>query len=79
MYKNDATPLTDSFIINNLDITDKLEIAKKFNEYFVNVGPSLANRISDSPVKYNTYLRGDYKDSFSLYPCLLYTSPSPRD
>jgi len=34
----------------------------------VNVGPSLANRISDSSVKYNTYLRGDYKDSFSLYP-----------
>ena len=41
LHNNDATQLTDSFKINNKDITDKHEIAKKFNEYFVNVGPSV--------------------------------------
>jgi len=39
------SPLTDTFIINYKTNTDK-SITAKFNEYFVNVGPSLANKIS---------------------------------
>ena len=33
------------FIHNNTVISEKLEIANKFNEFFVNVGPNLAKNI----------------------------------
>ena len=32
--------------INNKIISDKYEMANKFNEYFTNIGPTLANKIS---------------------------------
>lgn len=71
LHKNNNTPLVTSFKINNAETTDKSVIVNKFNEYFVNIGPSLANKFSDSTDNFMTYLRGNYKDSFSLFP----TSP----
>ena len=62
------SPLNDTFIINNKSTTDKSVIANKFNEYFVNIGPSLANKIhSDtSDIPYLSYMKGDFKNSFGL-------------
>ena len=44
------------FIHNNQDISDPFRIANKFCEYFTNVGPSLASKLSNSRILYETYL-----------------------
>jgi len=60
------SPLNDTFLINNNTTTDKSIIANKFNEYFVNVGPSLANKIPPSDTSYLTYMKGNFTKSFGL-------------
>jgi hypothetical protein len=47
--------LSNSFIVNGSLTDDKKTIASKFNEFFVNVGPSLANKFSKS-TNYKQYL-----------------------
>ena len=42
-------PTIDNIVIDDLLTTDKPDIANKFNEYFVNVGPTLANNIPSAP------------------------------
>ena len=37
-------------------ISDPLEIANYFNEYFVNVGPNLAKKVPESPMNFKSYL-----------------------
>jgi hypothetical protein len=47
-------------------VTDKNEIANKFNEYFINVGPQLASEIppmTGSPIQ---FLHGSYCDSMAI-------------
>ena len=51
LNKNDLTPITDSFRDNNIVISDKHAIVRQFNEYFVNTGPTLANKIPNPPGK----------------------------
>jgi len=60
------SPLNDTFIINNKTTSDKSIIANKFNEFFVNVGPSLANKIPPSDISYLTYMKGNFTKSFGL-------------
>ena len=48
-------------------MTDKTVIAQAFNEYFVNIGLTLANNIPDSDVDCMSFLKGNYKDSFTLF------------
>ena len=40
---------------------------QKFNDFFVNVGPTLASKIQPTNAKYKEYLCGDYLDSFALF------------
>ena len=47
--------------------SDKEEIVNKFNEYFVNIDPILADKIPPSTVGHKSFLEGVYKDSFSLF------------
>ena len=49
LNKNDITPITDLFKDNNIEISDKHAIVTKFNEYFVNIGPTIANKIPNLP------------------------------
>ena len=42
------TALLRDFINNGKVIRDPLEIANQFNEYFINVGPSLAKKFNGS-------------------------------
>ena len=50
-------------------IQDPLEIANKFNEYFVNVGPKLAEKIrTDSDASYHNYLSNKNQNSMFLEP-----------
>ena len=53
--------------LNNKVTSDKKEIVNKFNEYCVNIGPILADKIPPSTVGHKSFLEGDYKDYFSLF------------
>ena len=48
--------MPSTFIHNNQEISDPFRIANKFCEYFTNVGPSLASKLSNSRIPYETYL-----------------------
>ena len=48
------------------------QIATKFNNFFANVGPSLANKISPTQITYREFLIGHYAKCFYLNP----TSPT---
>lgn len=53
--------------IDDVTVTDKNKIANKFNDYFVNIGPQLANKIpaaTGDPIK---YIQGDFPNSMVLY------------
>ena len=52
-HKNVAKAST--FVINNKQVTDAKEIANNFNNFFVNIGPNLANKIptqNKNPISY---------------------------
>ena len=48
--------LPDNIKENESLITNKIQISNKFNEYFVNVGPNLANKIKDNNENFKTFL-----------------------
>ena len=50
-------------IINNLH-----EIANKFNEYFINVGPGIANKLPNTERTFNDYLSNKCQNSFFIEP-----------
>ena len=55
--KRSRSELPDSFKEDEDTIISHPEqIADKFNEYFVNVGPNLAEKIPQNKVNYSTYL-----------------------
>jgi len=68
LNRNRNEVLSDSFKINNSDVYDKSIIVEKFNEYFTNIGPSLANNIPDMADNPLSYMKGNYKESFMLFP-----------
>ena len=49
-------------------ITDDLDIANKFNDYFINIGPNLAKKIPQSAINIYDHLPGNYPQSFFLQP-----------
>jgi hypothetical protein len=55
------------FNINNEQVFDKRIIADKFNEFFVNIGPNLASKISANPTKsFKNYLRNPTSLTFAF-------------
>ncbi len=61
------TKMSKSFIetcTSNI-IDDPKEIANKFNDYFINIGPSLANKIKQNENhSFDKYLTGSYQSLF---------------
>ena len=58
---NKKEGLPDTFRENNSNVnySDPIEIANKFNEYFVNVGPNLAKGIQkNDTIPFENYLKG---------------------
>ena len=51
---NDTFP--KQIIVDQIEINDSQSIADKFNEYYVNVGPSLASKIPEVDISYRSYL-----------------------
>ena len=52
---------------NNEEISDPTLIANKFNDFFVNVGPNLAKKLSRKTDEFYEFLNGSYSDSMFLY------------
>ena len=46
----------DHFNENDTLITDRNEISNKFNEYFINIGPKLADKIQGNKINFITFL-----------------------
>ena len=66
LNKNKSTKIHDTFKYNNCTTTDKDIIANKFNDYFVNVGSTLAASISKEGPNYKTYLPPSNPNSIFL-------------
>ena len=60
--------LNESFLYNNSIITDKNEVSNKFNDYFVNVGKTLAAQIPKSGPPFHKYLPEANKECIFLIP-----------
>ena len=56
------------FQINDTMTDDPMLITNKFNDYFVNIGNSLANKIKSTGDHFSKYLSGDYLQSFYMTP-----------
>ena len=57
--------------INNKIVTDPMTIANEFNNFFTNIGPDLANRISNADGDISDYLDGSFQNSM----CAILTDP----
>ena len=55
--------LPTDFIVNNRNISNPVEIADHFCEYFTNIGPNLTNNIDNSSCCYKSYLTDDMVNS----------------
>ena len=65
-HKNVAKAST--FVINNIQVTDPKEIADNFNNFFVNIGPNLANKIPTQNKNPISYLNKSVTNSLFLNP-----------
>ena len=65
--RKDATK-TVTFRINEHDITDQHKIAEKFNEFYVNIGPTLASKIPAGRYDPITYIKNGTTNSIYLRP-----------
>ena len=60
--------MQSSFIIDNKEITDPMEIANHFCEFFTNIGPNLAKMIPSSTSSFRSFLSGSFINSVFLEP-----------
>lgn len=56
----------DSFIIDGIEVTDKGIISNKFNDYFVNIGPTLESGITGTACKFGSFLKNSLPSSMGL-------------
>ena len=66
--KNKSKKKSDQFISNNKKITNPSEIANGFNDYFVNIGPTLAAKITSEGLSYKSFMHNDRHMSFFVDP-----------
>ena len=60
--------LQSSFIIDNKEITDPMEIANHFCEFFANIGPNLVKMIPSSTSSFRSFLSGSFINSIFSEP-----------
>ena len=60
-----------SFNVNGNSITDPYNVATSFNDYFSNIGNTLARNIQDTQYSYKSYLPQSFPFSFFLKPVTL--------
>ena len=54
--------------VNNKLISDQTEIANIFNDFFVNIGPTLSNKIGKTDISYTSFLTNRCLNSLYLKP-----------
>ena len=65
--KKSKTKFPSSFKVDdNTEISDPVEIANRFCDYFTNIGPNLAKKIPTSPNSHQTFLSGNFPNSIFL-------------
>ena len=57
LNKNGTSSITQLFNLNTKVTSDKEEIVNKFNEYFLNIDPTLADKIPLRPLAINHFLK----------------------
>ena len=66
------TKMPDAFLLknSNINVTNPVDIANKFNEYFVSVGPQSAKKIpkDSSNTSFESYFKGNYVESMFIEP-----------
>ena len=60
--------IQSKFIHNGRPVTDSLEITNVFNEFFVNVGPTLASKIPSSDISPTVFLKDKVLNTIQLKP-----------
>lgn len=68
--KSSRPRLNAVFKRDGREISNPIEIANNFCDYFSNVGPSLAKKIQASPVPTESFLSGEFPNSIFLEPVL---------
>ena len=68
--KNNTPSKVSSIYVNNQCINDPVLIAEHYNNYFVNIGPKLANQIPNCDANYHDYLHNPNLHSIFLYPVI---------
>jgi len=58
------------FLIDDKVVTDKNIIVNEFNDFYANIGPTLAQNIPVSQEKPFDFLKGDYKSSVYISPVI---------
>ena len=62
-----SVTLPDSFKYKNEIITNPLDISNKFNDFFVNIGPTLDSKIEKPRVKYKHFMKDTNFISDSIF------------
>ena len=70
--KNVHEPPASSFNYNQASLTDPKDIADKFNDLFVNIGPNLASTIKAPNAKITDYITNSPPSSLALFPTTPY-------
>ena len=65
---NDKSSYPNSFIINNVSITDKQEAAEGFNNFFSKIGVMTSQSIPNSNKKISSYMSNPVVDSVFIEP-----------
>ena len=68
--KQSHNVIKSKFVKNGNTITNDADIAEEFNNYFVNVGNSLASKINNTDVSPLYYLDKSPESSFFLNPVI---------
>jgi hypothetical protein len=66
LNNNQQNEISNFFVIDGIEITNKQKIVDKFNDYFVSIGSRLASAVPDSAASFKDYLKLPNLDTFSL-------------
>ena len=66
--RNKQMKLNHKFTHNDKIITDGNQIVNLFNDFFINIGPTLANKIPKSDISPNYYLKNANVNTLYLEP-----------
>lgn len=67
LNKKHVSKINSCFLVDSKLIENSRDIANAFNDFFINVGNSLSVALPHCPTDFKSFLRGNYKDSFSLH------------